>query len=268
MARRHDADAGGDPELLAAKARVRETVWDRMSVKGIARFPSPRNRIPNFVGAEHAARRLAETDEWRATRTVKSNPDSPQLPVRVYALEDGKLLYMAVPRLAETDPFFVLDPAALSDPPRRAATITGAGRSARRVALEDMEPVDLVVTGCVAVTEAGERLGKGGGFSDLELALAVAAGLVDRHTLVVTTVHDVQVQPAGSVPTTSHDVHVDLVVTPTRVVRCPRPRGHRLPQLRWSELTDEKVEAIPLLSRMRDERARGSRSRSSRRRRG
>jgi 5-formyltetrahydrofolate cyclo-ligase len=32
---------------------------------------------------------------------------------------------------------------------------------------------------------------------------------------VVTTVHDVQVRPAGAIPMTAHDMHVDLIATPT-----------------------------------------------------
>jgi 5-formyltetrahydrofolate cyclo-ligase len=103
----------------------------------------------------------------------------------------------------------------------------------------------------VAVDEAGARLGKGGGFSDLEHAVAAAAGLVDDRTVVVTTVHERQVLPAGTVPTADHDLHVDLVVTPDRVLRCPRPAGRARPALRWDELTAEKVAAIPLLQRLR-----------------
>jgi 5-formyltetrahydrofolate cyclo-ligase len=250
---RHDRDAGGPAEVLAAKARLRDDVWAAMAVKGIARFPAPRNRIPNFVGAEAAAAALAATPEWQRARTVKANPDAPQLPVRVRALRDGKLLYMAVPRLAGDDPFFVLDPGALADPPHKAATIKGASRSARTVSLEEMEPVDLVVAGCVAVGEDGARLGKGGGFSDLEFALASAAGLVDARTVVATTVHDVQVRPSAEIPLVDHDVRVDLVVTPTRVLRPPRGRrARRLPVLDWSDLTDEKIAAIPLLTRLRE----------------
>jgi 5-formyltetrahydrofolate cyclo-ligase len=249
---RHDRDAGGPPELLRRKAALREQVWDAMSVKGIARFPSPTNRIPNFVGAEGAARALAETDEWQRARTLKANPDSPQLPVRVRALQDGKLVYMAVPRLAEAEPFFVLDPDHLADPPARAASIKGAGRSARTTTIEAMTPVDLVVAGCVAVDEQGARLGKGGGFSDLEFALAAAAGLVDARTVVVTTVHDVQVLDAGTIPTVAHDIHVDLVVTPTRTLRCARPKRYELPRLDWNDLTAEKIAAIPVLGRLRE----------------
>lgn len=255
---RHDIDAGGDPDLLASKAALRTRVWDDLDRPGIARFPRPANRIPNFVGAEAAARLLAGTDEWMAASTVKANPDSAQWPVRTRALQDGKVVYMAVPRLAEADPFFLLDPEHLADEPRQASSIKGAARSARTVGVDDLDPVDLVVTGCVAVDASGARLGKGGGFSDLELALAARAGLVDARTVVVTTVHERQVLAAGAVPTTGHDIHVDVVVTPERVLRCARPDGWALPDLRWDELTDEKVAAIPLLTRMR--RGRGPRA--------
>ena len=250
--RRHDADAGGDPELLAAKAALREEVWTALTEARAARFPGARNRISNFVGAEAAAERLRATAEWARAATLKANPDSAQLPVRQRALEDGRTVYMAVPRLAEPEPFFLLDPAHLADPPRKAASIAGASRSARRVTVAELEPVDLVVTGCVAVGADGARLGKGGGFADLEFALATAAGLIGPATLVVTTVHELQVRPAGQIPTAAHDAPVDLVVTPERVIDCrphrgPRPTGG----IRWAELTDEKIATIPLLAALR-----------------
>ena len=251
---RHDHDAGGDASLLQAKAASREAVWAALDVPGVARFPKPTGRIPNFVGAEAAAQQLAGAPEWLAAATVKANPDSPQWPVRTRALVDGKVVYMAVPRLAEPEPFFLLDPERLADAPRAASSIKGASRSARRVDLDALEPVDLVVTGCVAVDRRGARLGKGGGFSDLELAAAAAAGLVDEHPVVATTVHPLQVLEAGDVPTTAHDIHVDLIVTPDEVLRCPRPPGWRLPTIDWSELTEEKVGAIPLLGRLRSNR--------------
>ena len=254
MPRRHDRDAAGPHDVLHAKAALREEVWRAMDTKGIARFPSPDGRIPNFVGAEAAAEALAQTDEWAHAQTIKANPDAPQLPVRIRALQDGKLLYMAVPRLAGRDPFYVLDPARLTDPPRKAATIKGAARSARTVGLDEMEPVDLVVAGCVAVGEDGTRLGKGGGFSDLELALAAAAGLVGARTVFATTVHDVQLRPQGTIPVTSHDFPIDLIATPTRVLRPRRAIGksrRRLPRLDWRILPDEKIASIPLLEAMR-----------------
>jgi 5-formyltetrahydrofolate cyclo-ligase len=249
--RRHDHDAGGNATVLAAKAQLRDEVWGALTDAKVTRFPGAAGRIPNFVGAERAAERLRGEPAWLGARTVKANPDSPQWPVRQRALEDRKTLFMAVPRLAEDKPFFLLDPARLTGSPRQASSIKGASRSAVPVDVTEVAPVDLVVAGCVAVGEDGARLGKGGGFSDLELAVAAEAGLVGPATLVVTTVHELQVLPAGEIPTVDHDVHVDVAVTPDRVIECARPPGYESPRLRWSELTEEKMAAIPMLRRLR-----------------
>jgi len=249
---RHDRDAGGPAEVLAAKAALREDIWSAMRSAKVARFPGAQGRIPNFTGAEAAAERLRALPVWRHASTLKANPDSAQLPVRQRALEDGKTVYMAVPRLAESEPFFMLDPDHLDQPPRKAASISGASRNARRVTLAELLPVDLVVMGSVAAGEDGARLGKGGGFADLEFALATAAGLIGPHTVTVTTVHEIQVVPAGAIPLTGHDVPVDLVVTPERVIDCRSVRGPRPSAgLAWDDLTEEKIASIPLLSALR-----------------
>lgn len=120
--------------------------------------------------------------------------------------------------------------------------------------LDELAPVDLVVMGCVAVGEDGARLGKGGGFADLEYALAMAAGLIGPQTVTVTTVHEIQVQPAGTIPLTSHDVPFDFVITPERVIDA-RARPGALPRpeagIRWDDLTEQKIAAIPLLRALR-----------------
>src|SRR5580658_365582 len=244
---RHDHDAGGPAEFLAAKAAIRDDVGDAMRAAKVARFPGAAGRIPNFTGAEAAAELLRSLPQWQSARTLKANPDSPQLPVRQRALQDGKTVYMAVPRLAEPEPFFALDPDHLSESPRKAASIAGATRDARRVTLADLSPVDLVVMGSVAAGEDGARLGKGGGFADLEFALASAAGLIGPDTVCVTTVHELQVCAAGTIPLTGHDVPVDFVVTPERVIDCRRDGPRPAAGIRWDDLTEEKIAAIPLL---------------------
>jgi 5-formyltetrahydrofolate cyclo-ligase len=250
--RRHDHDAAGDPEVLAAKAELRDEAWAAIRSAGATRFPGPEHRIPNFVGAEAAAERLRATDVWQRARAVKANPDSPQLPVRQRALEDGKTVFMAVPRLAAEQPFLRLDPEHLTVRPRAAASIKGSSEHGQPVAVEELDPVDLVVSGCVAVDPTGARLGKGGGFADLEYAVAFEAGLIAVDTIVVTTVHEAQVLEPGRIPVTDHDVGLDLIVTADRVIECPRPstRGRR-PGVRWRDLSEEKIAAIPLLQRLR-----------------
>jgi 5-formyltetrahydrofolate cyclo-ligase len=257
---RHDRDAGGPADVLAAKAALRDEVWTAMRAARVARFPGAAGRIPNFTGAEAAAQLLRGTPEWQAASTLKANPDAAQWPARQRALEDGKTVFMAVPRLAEAEPFFALDPAHLSESPRKASSISGAARSARRVTLDELDPVDLVVMGSVAAGLDGARLGKGGGFADLEYALAAAAGLVGPATTCVTTVHELQVRPAGLIPVTGHDVLVDLIVTPERIIDCRASRSERggpgaqpAPEICWADLTPEKIAAIPLLSALRAE---------------
>jgi 5-formyltetrahydrofolate cyclo-ligase len=168
----------------------------------------------------------------------------PQLPVRARALAEGRRLYMAVPKLVEARPFRLLDPPRLSMPPRKAASIKGSESEGVLTALDDLPHLDLVVCGTVAVNRSGVRVGKGGGFSDLELALCIEHGVVDDDTVIVTTVHDLQVLDED-LPETDHDFRVDIVVTPTEVIRCrrvARPAG-----VLWEHLDDDKVAAIPVL---------------------
>jgi 5-formyltetrahydrofolate cyclo-ligase len=92
-------------QALARKQAVRERVWRQLEEEGVSRFPGALGRIPNFAGAEAAVERLAASPAWPRASVIKVNPDAPQLPVRARVRADGKLLYMAVPRLASSRPF-------------------------------------------------------------------------------------------------------------------------------------------------------------------
>ena len=54
--------------------------------------------------------------------------------------------------------------------PWEAATKEGAARAGQKVAASELPSVDPVVCGSVAVNREGARIGRGGGFSDLEVA--------------------------------------------------------------------------------------------------
>jgi 5-formyltetrahydrofolate cyclo-ligase len=231
------------------KQAIRERVWDDLEESGVARFPfPPHGRIPNFEGADRAADRLAETQEWAQASAIKANPDSPQRPVRRLALEAGKTVYVAVPRLRDEECFVRLDPAEIDDY-GRATTIKGAPELGEQVAPDAMETIGLIVSGSVAITGDGARIGKGEGYSDLEFAVLRELGLVDDGTTVVTTVHERQVVDDEVIPD-PHDVPMDLLVTPERVVRT-HSRFERPDGLDWDVLPDEKIDAIPILQRFR-----------------
>ncbi len=201
---------------MLEKEEVRVRVWRLMEERGIARFPRPVfHRIPNFVGAEKAAMKLGGLPEYKAARAVFCNPDSPQRPVREMALRDGKVLVMATPRLKKG--FLILEPSTI---PRNgvphASTIRGAFKHGRFVEPSEVE-VDLFVAGSVAVSLDGGRLGKGTGYSDREYAILRDSGGLVSDAVVVTMVHDVQV--VEEIPRDEWDVRVDVIVTPTKIIR-------------------------------------------------
>jgi 5-formyltetrahydrofolate cyclo-ligase len=225
-------------EPLATREGIRRWVWARLGSWG---------SIPTFAGASAAAAALARTRAWRSARVVVANPDLAQEPVRQRALEDGKLLYMATPRLAMQEPFVELDPTRLAYADRaRAAALGTAVRRGRLVAPEAMEQTDLFVVGSVAVGVDGARVGKGSGYSDIGFALAAQAGVTSR-CAVATTVDPIQVLPAGVVPTARQDVPVDLVATPWREVELRHARA-RPSGVFWELVDDRLLQAIPRLA--------------------
>lgn len=232
------------PKDHDAKQLARQRMWDLLEHHHITE-PGVHGHIPAFVGADQAADRLATHPAWSRARAIKANPDRAQLPVRVLALRAGKTVYMAVPNLASPQPFYVLDPSRLPVPPEQAAIHRVAATFAPTVKVADMPPIDLVVCGSVAANAAGVRLDKGAGYSDIEIALLIEAGLVGPHTVIATTVHQTQIVD-GLLPESSHDFRVDVIATPTHVIECPpsrRPAG-----VVWEHLTAEKIDAIPALA--------------------
>ncbi len=220
-----------------------------MDREGVSRFPGAEGRIPNFAGAKLAAERSPATGLWKRAQVIKANPDSPQTHARRRALEEGKTLVMAVPRLRDPHPFRLLDPRKLSAKQvGEAATIKGALRHGRVVAVDELPEIDLVLCGSVGVNLRGARVGKGGGFSDLEYGLLIEAGKIDDHTIVATTAHPIQIL-REHLMMTAHDLPVDLIATPRAVIEVEReyerPRG-----ILWDHLQPPQIHEIPILERM------------------
>jgi 5-formyltetrahydrofolate cyclo-ligase len=198
------------------KEDIRMRVWRLMEGQNVSRFPRPiYHRIPNFVGAEEASQKLRSLPEYKSAKTVFCNPDSPQQPLREMVLRDGKTLVMATPKLRQG--FLLVNPSSLSPPQvSEASTIRGAFKFGRSVDPDEVE-IDLFVAGSVAVSRNGGRVGKGTGYSDQEYAMLKKAGSLTPATPVVTTVHDIQV--VENIPSQEWDVPVDVIVTPTEVIR-------------------------------------------------
>ena len=233
--------------MMKPKDEIRKAIWTLLQNQKVARFPGAEGRIPNFIGAEACAKRLAETSYWKKAKTLKINPDSPQRAIRQQALAEGKTIYMAVPRLRSEKPFIELDPKKLKCSPYVASSIKGAGQYGRPVTLKEVPKIDLVVCGSVAVNKKGARVGKGGGYSDLEFALLTESKKIGAQTAVVTSIHPLQIIDDG-IPMTEHDIPLSAMVTPTEVIELrppfPRPKG-----IYWNMLGGEKIDEIPLLKK-------------------
>ena len=230
------------------KSRIRERVWKQLEDEKLAAFPRPiRGRIPNFKGSSEAAARLAELPEFRNARAIKVNPDAPQLPVRYLVLKQGKTLLMPTPRLRVG--FLLLDPGKLgAGDLRHAASISGAAKLSRHISLDELPEIDLLVFGTVAVTEQGIRVGKGEGYAELEYATLRQLGRIGADVPIATTVHDVQV--VDDIPIEPFDVPVDIIVTPTRILRTGT-RRERPSGIIWDLLDPARLEEMPILKDLR-----------------
>ena len=153
------AEPEQDPRTIErAKQQVRDRIWALLEREAAAKPPGRVvGKIPNFLGAEAAADQLAALPTWEAARVIKANPDKAQRAVRARALTEGKVLYMAVPRLADELPFYLLDPERLSMSPWEAAAKEGAAKVGQKVGAGELPSVDLVICGSVAVNRQGAR---------------------------------------------------------------------------------------------------------------
>jgi 5-formyltetrahydrofolate cyclo-ligase len=236
------------------KDKLRTEIWSLLKQQA-ASVSDPFGHIPNFVGAELAAEKLATLPIWQQAKTIKCNPDSAQISVRMRALEDGKCLYMAVPRLTDERCFVELT---AEDLQRQNVSIaeSAIARKAlacgKLVSFAEMESIDLVIVGCVAAGRSGGRTGKGAGFADVELAMLQQFGLVEIDMPIVTTVHPLQIVEDSRLPMQAHDWALNWIVTAEEVIETntsyPRPIG-----LNWDSMRSEQLEQIPILRKLREQ---------------
>jgi len=200
-----------DNNISKEKTFLRTKIWTLLEQKGVALFPLPiRDRIPNFVGSDHAADLVRTLPEWKKAKVIFANPDYAQKKVRELALKEGKILIMASPRLKHG--FFMVNPEEVRGREEFASSIKGVFRYGEP-ASGKFKP-DLIITGCVAVDQEGWRLGKGGGYGDREIKMVKEKfGKIP----VVTTIHLLQM--VEFVPHVEHDTKVDIIVTPERIYR-------------------------------------------------
>jgi len=231
------------------KDDIRDRVRQRLLTTGVISFPGVQSAIPNFVGAERAAQLLCELPAWRRAKVVLLSTAPPQAILRRRALEQGKIVYLALPKLRGDRCFVEIEASGIGRHTHQVHSLIGAQRYGRLVHPSDVGPVDLLVCGSIAVTRQGARLGAGGGYDDIAYALLRSEGRVREYTPILTTIHSLQLVNER-LPMRGHDIPVDFIVTPAQVIATPslhpRPRG-----VIWDILREDRIAAIPVLRRGR-----------------
>ena len=199
--------------LKNEKEDLRLYIWNLLFSKQISyRHNGDYNKIPNFKGSNLAAKRLSQTIEWDTSNIIFSSPDSAQIPIREYALKDKKILIMATPKIK--DGYLILNPENIDDY-KLAATIDGAYKYGKFI--KDLPEIDLVVEGSVCVDKLGHRLGKGGGYGDMEISYLIENKHINKDTPIATTIHPLQLVP--NVPTEKHDQKINMIASINEVIR-------------------------------------------------
>ncbi len=237
-----------DEKMRALKKRIiRNDVWTRMHEYGLTQRRLADNErgtigIPTFNGQERAAERLRGLPEYKSAVRVFVPPDAVLFQVRFNCVRDGKTVVMATPALK--DGFYEIDRSI--DAWRLAIRTHGVYSHGRRLhtSLSSIGRIDMMVTGAVAVSINGERIGKGTAFFDIEYQILREIGAVDEHTPIAAIVHDVQVYEKEMHTESRWDVPVDIIVTPSRVIRVPSAYKRKPSGI-------DKAYAMRIMNRMR-----------------
>jgi len=236
------------------KADLRARIWQKITPY-CASDKTPVNSIPNFINSEQAAERLTSLKAWSSATVVKCNPDKAQAAVRLRALEEGKQLYVPVPKLESQYPFMLLDPVVLQNRGigmEQVIYVDGFMTHGTPVFLDDMRTIDFVVVGSVAASATGARIGKGGGFADLEMGIFLQSGLLKPDTPVATTIHSIQLVDDPLIEMEEHDFPLDFVATPDVLIETDR-RYQRPTSIHWQKVRADQYDSMPFLTALRDD---------------
>ena len=245
-----------DPKSV--KENTRLEIWDKMKAKNLeVKVAWERSRkIPFFKGYKKAGNRVARLREFRSAQVVKVNPSMAQMHLRYLILKAQKKLIVPNPALTEEEAFYLIDGSGFSDSKcHKAATKNGAKAIGKHMTLDwpsDFK-IDLYVVASVAVSLNGVRIGKGMGYAEIEWAILHELGLVDENTLVLTTVHDEQIVNLDKNLMLDHDLPVDVIVTPKRIINVRQKLSKPKCGVKWNLVTEQVLKDIPLLNKLKEE---------------
>lgn len=259
-----------DGKITDEKDKLRQSIWSKLDSKKLIRSypPSCVGKIPNFKGNQYAAERVTKLREFRNAKVIKINPSLAQMTLRQHVMNASKILIVPTPALTaydgtdqdENDPHFcyLLDGSKMSDSVRKKAMTKKGSIAIGEPLLDDWSKcphVDLVVVGSVAVTSSGRRLGKGLGYAEIEWAILYELGVVDQSTIVITTVHEAQIVSDKNFSINlqkSHDLPVDIIVTPRRIINVRPKMTKPSCGILWDHINKNHLSSLSILKLIKD----------------
>jgi len=195
------------------------------------------------------AAQVEQLPEFKSAEVVHLVPGSAQKLLGVAALRSGKKV---VARRRALHALSVLDPSSIdpSDYEHAVSGSRGPELFGKLVTKRTPIVVDLVVLGAVAVDPAsGSRVGKDL-LDDLEYAVLRDMNFVSDATPVVVTARESQLLELPSEVKLAEDVPVDIVCTPTRVLRMesplPKPTG-----VYWHRVSPTAMRSVQMLQKVK-----------------
>ncbi|XP_058442970.1 methenyltetrahydrofolate synthase domain-containing protein [Malaya genurostris] len=246
-----------DKPKEVTKRTIRLETWQKIKdqkLSPLRRF-TVFNKIPNFAGSEKAAELLGETEEFKKANSIKVNIDMAQEPIKLEVIKAHKTLFVppaqkspnVYAKIKNCDPD-VLDLAVQ----KKIIKLQGAEDTFEEIGINGVEKLDMIVVGSCAVDRRGHRIGKGNGYVDLDVGILTYLGVITKDTVIVTTVHDVQLY--DTLPDNlfqSYDLPLDLIVTPTEVIRINK-RLSRPTGIEWNLLSSRRLEIVPVLKSIKE----------------
>ncbi|KJS17081.1 MAG: 5-formyltetrahydrofolate cyclo-ligase [Hoeflea sp. BRH_c9] len=241
-------------DIVDHKASVRERVWSELRKVAVpdSRFHYDFGEfIADFEGGEAAVARLTDHSFYRDSSFIFITPDNCLDRLRLQALIDGKTILMTTYSIKRG--FWILDPKVIApELYLYASTLDGMERIAKPVSLREiqqMPPIDFMVTGTGAINHEGVRFGKGHGFFDAEWGMLYQLGRITTATPSAAVVHDCQVLDETLTPDV-YDTVADVIFTPTRTISVDNPHKPTCGII-WDRLDPHMLATIPPLRELK-----------------
>ncbi|MDP2733141.1 MAG: 5-formyltetrahydrofolate cyclo-ligase [Hoeflea sp.] len=241
-------------DIVDHKASVRERVWSELRKVAVpdSRFHYDFGEfIADFEGGEAAVARLIDHSFYRDSSFIFITPDNCLDRLRLQALIDGKTILMTTYSIKRG--FWILDPKVIApELYLYASTLDGMERIAKPVSLREiqqMPPIDFMVTGTGAINHEGVRFGKGHGFFDAEWGMLYQLGRITTATPSAAVVHDCQVLDETLTPDV-YDTVADVIFTPTRTISVDNPHKPTCGII-WDRLDPHMLATIPPLRELK-----------------